>query len=943
MLKRLTLPLTFILLALGFVMFVAPQKASAIATTNFNPNRIIDDSNFFNGNTMGVSDIQAFLNAKVPTCDINGTQPIDSNNPGGQTRAQWAAANGKPAPPYTCLRQYSQTFDTMPADSYCSSVIGGTRSAADIIAAVGQACGISPKVILITLQKEQILVVDDWPFPVQFQKATGYACPDTAPCDPDYAGFFKQVYYGARQFKRYAMQPNSFNYAVGRTSFVGYNPNGACGGTNLTPNTQATAALYNYTPYQPNPATLVAPEGVEVNCGAYGNLNFWRKYNDWFGPTLTDEFAVIIADNGDPTQWVLENGKRYVIPDTATKIAWGLSPKWDQPYTFNGSYISTIPNGPTLNRTARPSGGLAVYFVDAGKKYKFGSAESLAAWGYSVNNIIDTPPGLSSQLTTQGDVTYTVSMAGSSNVYLMDGGTLRAITDPNILAAWAGDTSSATSVSNNYFSSKVQGTLISTPKITDGTTIYFVDNSRKLPVDSLTSQLYPTWSTYTVSPATLARLATGPQATYVIKTANSPSTYIVDRQNKHFVTDPYVLDAWQSSTFPSNATTMTQGFVSSITSGVQLTDYIMTSGSNTYVLQRGIRPVPANLVNAYSSGRTIYDASSILASLYPRLDIVSGIVKAFGQPQAYIITDTGKLRHLTSTNLYWLWGRGQTLTELTPENLGRYVNAGGIGAFVTDNTTNYIIEGSQKHVVDAATKTEWSLGTPEVLDGGTIGRITTGIALPRKIQNSGAYFMVHAGKAYGTADANISALWGINDAPTLDLALISQYLSGQMLTRVASSSVPGDSRLFIVDRGTLYRLYPNHALNLAAFGPYTPVNPDSFTVKDWTSTLVKDEAGTTYAIDAGTKRLVPIGIIRDQWTYGNNAALPTMTNGFLNMLPNNIQLERAIKGSSVSVYSGEDLKKRLIQNPNTYASQYAPFTIVTDAFMNTLPVGQPIP
>jgi len=48
----------------------------------------------------------------------------------------------------------------------------------------------------------------------------------------------------------------------------------------------ATAALYNYTPYQPNKAALDNLYGSGNSCSAYGNRNFWRMYNDWFGPTI---------------------------------------------------------------------------------------------------------------------------------------------------------------------------------------------------------------------------------------------------------------------------------------------------------------------------------------------------------------------------------------------------------------------------------------------------------------------------------------------------------------------------------------------------------------------------------------------------------------------------------------------------------------------------------
>lgn len=949
--RRMTLLMILTMVIVGVSSLIVRGSAEAISTSTFRADRIADDAIFFNGSRMSTSDVQAFLNAKVPTCDTNGVKPPPAEGSAYPTRAAWGNANPNdsiPSPPYTCLRHYSQTFSTMPADAYCSAVAGGTRSAADMIVAIGQACGINPQVIIVLLQKEMSFITDDWPWPVQYARATGYDCPDSGPnnsanCNPEFANFFSQLYYGTRQFKKYIMQPNSFNYAVGRTSFIGYNPNEGCGGTNITPNTQATAALYNYTPYQPNAATLAAPEGVEVNCGAYGNLNFWRKFNDWFGPTLTNEFAVIMADNGDPRQWVLENGVRYVIPDTATKIAWGLSPKWDQPYVFNGSYISTLPSGPTLGRVVRPAGGLSVYFVDGGKKFRFSSSAGLNAWGYNAGSVIDVPSGLSNQASTQGDITYTVSLSGDPRVFLMDGGTLRHVTDPNVLAAWVGDSPRNTPVSNTYFNSRPTGGSITTPKITDGVSNYFVDNSRKLKVDNLTSQLFPVWTTHSVSTATLNRLGNGPNATYVVKSRGSPSVYIADQGLKHHVTDPNVLAAWQSSTFPSSLTEMTNGFMNTIGVGTQITDYILRGDSKTYVMERGKRQVPTNLTNAYATGRTVYNGSTQLISVFPSISGVTGIVKPAGQPQVYVLTDTGKLRHLTSTNLFWLWARNQVVTQLTTHNIGRYEKLGGIGAFVSDGSTNYLIEGGQKHTVDATTKAEWGLGSPEVLDSGTISRISNGIPTPRKIQNNGAFYLIHNGKSYGTTDTNIAAVWGVSDAPAMDTALLAQYLSSNMLTRVASSSIAGDSRLFVVDRGVLYRLYPNHASNIGIKGNFTPVNPNSFTVNDWSSAVVKDEAGVNYVIDNSTKRLIPAGIIRDQWTYGRFSSIPTMTNGFLNGFSNGKQVERAIKGSSPSIYSAENFTKRWVRSSQSYNQLFAPYTEVSDYLLNVLPDGLDIP
>lgn len=292
--KRIALlVLLFAVTLTSSIAATPPKKTEALSGSEFQAGRIIDDALFFNGSAMDANQVQAFLNSKVPRCDTWGTQSY-----AGTTAANYGASKGQPAP-FTCLKEYRQDTWGIPADAYCNGFTPGNKSAAQIIAEVGVSCGISQKTILITLQKEQSFVTDDWPLPNQYAKATGYACPDNPPaawlplgCDPEYSGFFKQVYYGARQFKRYQKDTNIFtSYRPYRTNYIQYNPNAGCGGTNVYIQNQATSSLYTYTPYQPNASALANLYGSGDSCGAYGNRNFWRFYSDWFGNALGSPFS----------------------------------------------------------------------------------------------------------------------------------------------------------------------------------------------------------------------------------------------------------------------------------------------------------------------------------------------------------------------------------------------------------------------------------------------------------------------------------------------------------------------------------------------------------------------------------------------------------------------------------------------------------------------------
>ncbi len=272
-----------------FSLLLPSPSASALTGSQFQAGNIIDDAIFFNSSTMSPQEIQNFLNAKVPVCDTNGTQPIY-----GTTRALYGASQGQPAP-YTCLKDYSETTPAITnggSDLCTQSIPGGLKSAASIIYDTAQACGINPQVLIVLLQKEQSLVTDDWPWTTQYRSATGYGCPDTAPCDAEYYGFFNQVYQAAKAFRRYEANPDSYNYKANRNNTIYYNPNLAgCGSSNVFIENQATANLYIYTPYQPNQAALDNLYGSGDSCSAYGNRNFWRMFNDWFGSTVAPQYS----------------------------------------------------------------------------------------------------------------------------------------------------------------------------------------------------------------------------------------------------------------------------------------------------------------------------------------------------------------------------------------------------------------------------------------------------------------------------------------------------------------------------------------------------------------------------------------------------------------------------------------------------------------------------
>ncbi len=311
--KKLLQITAFLILTLGFFGVVG-GKSHALSGAEFKPGRIIDDSIFTNNTSMTVNQIQLFLESKVAggSCDVAGTRPSTRWYSAANryyTHAEWGALSGNPAP-YVCLTNYRENPTTKQTNlGNPNVVITGAQTAAEIIYNAGQQYNINPQVLLVLLQKEQSLITDDWPWSSQYSSATGAYCPDTAPCDAAQAGFGTQVREAARLFRYYMNTP--FLYFVGN-NYVLYNPNRDCGGTNVYIENNATQALYHYTPYQPNAAALTNLYGSGDGCSAYGNRNFWRMFNDWFGSThgLTRDARLETSTNS--SSWLQFNETRTV-------------------------------------------------------------------------------------------------------------------------------------------------------------------------------------------------------------------------------------------------------------------------------------------------------------------------------------------------------------------------------------------------------------------------------------------------------------------------------------------------------------------------------------------------------------------------------------------------------------------------------------------------------
>jgi len=227
-----------------FLIFLFSYPGIALADYYFNPHFILTDDEMIDVFSMSLIDIQGFLEeqgsglAQLSTTDYNGLN----------------------------------------------------KKASEIIWQAAVESEISPKVLLVTLQKEQSLIGDSSPTQKRLDRAMGYRCPDNGVCNPSTLDFGKQVDGAAWQLRQYFNYPNDWTYRVDETYIID--------DWFITPASQATANLYNYTPHY------------------FGNQRFWQIWQEYWGRDYPDGSLIKAYDN--PGVWWIQYGARRLI------TSWGV-------------------------------------------------------------------------------------------------------------------------------------------------------------------------------------------------------------------------------------------------------------------------------------------------------------------------------------------------------------------------------------------------------------------------------------------------------------------------------------------------------------------------------------------------------------------------------------------------------------------------------------------
>ena len=374
------------------------NSAEAANAAWFNPGQIISDSAFYAPGTMSAADIQRFLNGKVAVCRADPTRP-------------------------GCLKDYRlSTPEVVGVAGRCASLPAKTNiSAAELIYDVSIACGISPKVLLVKLQKEQGLVTSTNPSPRAYEFALGMDCPDTPTgCSAASAGFFWQLYKGAGQLNWYSNPAGSFTWLrPGATISRPYQANNpGCGAQSFVLENRATAALYYYTPYVPNQTALGNLYGVGDVCSAYGNRNFFRDYTDWFGSTIGGSF-LLKGDGPDVFMIVDETKYRVPTPELLNSLA-PLGPL----ATVPNAHLDRFTTIGDMSALARNAVDGSYFFIHNSSRLPFASCDEVAAWGLDCANAI-TMTGSQVSALVAGE-----AMSALVGRFVLENGNLRDVAAP---------------------------------------------------------------------------------------------------------------------------------------------------------------------------------------------------------------------------------------------------------------------------------------------------------------------------------------------------------------------------------------------------------------------------------------------------------------------------------------------------------------------------------
>lgn len=278
--------------------------------------------------------------------------------------------------------------------------VGTVMSASQAIYDRAITNGISPKFLIVLLQKEQGLIENPSPSQGRLDWATGYGCPDGGGCNNRWQGFWKQINSASLQFRDYMDNPHLYTYKAGQT-YTFTNPYSATvqGDTVVTIQNRATAGLYNYTPHVYN-----------------GNYNFWKIWQRYFTQNYLN--GSLLQAEGENGVWLIQNGvKRAFLSRSALTSRYNIDHIQIVAKADLDKYITGTPiKFPQYSIVRLPNGRIYL-LVDATKR-RFANPEAFRQLGFNPEEIIQA--GLTELDDYQEGEVITTSSAYLTGALLQD-------------------------------------------------------------------------------------------------------------------------------------------------------------------------------------------------------------------------------------------------------------------------------------------------------------------------------------------------------------------------------------------------------------------------------------------------------------------------------------------------------------------------------------------
>ncbi len=872
-------------------LFVVVLPKTAFA--DYHQDDLIDDSLFLKSNTMSQSDIQTFLSTK------------------GSYLASYSSYSGR--------------------DS--TNVL-----ASQIIYEAAQDYGVNPQVILATMQKEQSLVTAQNPLPSQINYAMGYGCPDSGGCS--YPGFYNQVANATWQLRFNYERANGNNtwwntntgYACSAPSTYynnGLYPGNTVGfidgsGTvyaTFTIANAATASLYCYTPHAYS--TTSSPPYS-------GSYNFVTSFENWFGPSTNSHLSYSVIQDPTSVNLYLQTSTpsgnyKYYLPSHAIMQDWGIDSLPVEQVTQ--AYFNSLTTGPQVSHLVKDDWN-NLFIVEGGSLHYIQSSSYAKIWGLDQSTAVQSL-GITYSMpstTWAGRFVRDVSQP-TGQIWLVDGGNKRAVSDGNMLYEWGYTPNQLTTVTSAFLDS--MPTLSPTSQyVSDGTNHYIVDTNKKFSFASANVENdfagVQTPSTY--NPAVLGYFQTSKTWQFVIDSSNG-CWYMLEGGKRHYISNGNLAATWGMYNGKS-LTSVSHGLIASMPDGGNLSYVIQTQNPSMYwVIDNGTkRYIPDASTNTAWNGTVtppVYSTQSI--GDLPQGANMTSIINATGSPYTYIM-DNGVKRYLSSTSAMQAWDIDASISSTSSQLVGVIPEGSFLGYKVKDASGNgYLMMNDVAYPIDSTFYDAWGInsGTPSVANT-TIARYPTGSKIGGFIKINNTPYIISGGnkipiKSYSDAypsnslngvslpsdyfntapeasylikstDSSDNRVWLMANGTKLLLGGFTEQVSygyissGIQPTPLAPSvlnSIPDSTQVFsqLIQTGTSGIKFVNFGyslgfpdgdtlLNYVGTGQILQVSPsvfNAFKLSRYASRLIVDDHGNYYFMENGYKRPITSGKVLDNY------------------------------------------------------------------------------